>query len=67
MLKKEMNEMFDKMSYEQQKEAMRLLEDNQSYNTQSYDNQSYDDSCNIVEIVVEAVFACIKVIAKQLF
>ena len=57
MLKKEMNEMFDKMSYEQQKEAMRLLED----------NQSYDDSCNIVEIVVEAVFACIKVIAKQLF
>ena len=57
MLKKEMNEMFDKMSYEQQKEAMRLLED----------NQSYDDSCNIVEIVVDAVFACVKVIAKHLF
>lgn len=57
MLKKEINEMFDKMSYEQQKEAMRLLED----------NQSYDDSCNIVEIVVDAVFACVKVIAKHLF
>lgn len=57
MLKKEMNEMFDKMSYEQQKEAMRLLED----------NQAYDDSCNIVEIVVDAVFACVKVIAKHLF
>lgn len=57
MLKKEINEMFDKMSYEQQKEAMRLLED----------NQSYDDSCNIVEIVVDAVVACVKVIAKHLF
>ena len=57
MLKKEMNEMFDKMSYEQQKEAMRLLED----------NQAYDDSFNIVEIVVDAVFACMKVIAKHLF
>lgn len=57
MLKPEMNKMFDNMSYEQQKEAMRLLDD----------YQSYDDSCNVVEVVVDAVVACVKVIAKHLF
>lgn len=57
MLKPEMNKMFDKMSYEQQKEAMRLLDD----------YQAYDDSYNVVEVVVDAVVACVKVIAKHLF
>lgn len=57
MLKPEMNKMFDNMSYEQQKEAMRLLDD----------HQAYDDSYNVVEVVVDAVVACVKVIAKHLF
>jgi hypothetical protein len=58
MLKPEMNKMFDNMSYEQQKEALRLLQE---------DTQQYDDSCNIVEVVVEAVLNVVKVIAKNLF
>jgi len=58
MLKPEMNKMFDNMSYEQQKEALRLLQE---------DTQQYDDSCNIVEVVVEAVVNVVKVIAKNLF
>lgn len=57
MLKPEMNKMFDNMSYEQQKEAMRLLDD----------HQAYDDSYNVVEVVVDAIVACVKVIAKHLF
>lgn len=58
MLKPEMNKMFDSMSYEQQKEALRLLQE---------DTQQYDDSCNVVEVLVEAVVNVVKVIAKNLF
>lgn len=58
MLKNEFNSMIDSMSYEQQKEALRLLQE---------DTQQYDDSCNIVEVVVEAVVNVVKVIAKNLF
>jgi hypothetical protein len=58
MLKNEFNSMIDNMSYEQQKEALRLLQE---------DTQQYDDSCNIVEVVVEAVVNVVKVIAKNLF
>jgi hypothetical protein len=58
MLKPEMNKMFDNMSYEQQKEALRLLQE---------DTQQYDDSCNVVEVLVEAVVNVVKVIAKNLF
>lgn len=59
MLKKEMNSIFDNMSYEQQKEAMKRITDT--------DTQAYDDSCNIVEVVVDAVVNVVKVIAKNLF
>ena len=58
MLKNEFNSMIDSMSYEQQKEALRLLQE---------DTQQYDDSCNIVEVLVEAVVNVVKVIAKNLF
>jgi len=58
MLKNEFNSMIDSMSYEQQKEALRLLQE---------DTQQYDDSCNVVEVLVEAVVNVVKVIAKNLF
>ena len=58
MLKNEFNSMIDNMSYEQQKEALRLLQE---------DTQQYDDSYNIIEVVVEAVVNVVKVIAKNLF
>jgi hypothetical protein len=58
MLKNEFNSMIDNMSYEQQKEALRLLQE---------DTQQYDDSCNVVEVLVEAVVNVVKVIAKNLF
>ena len=58
MLKNEFNSMLDSMSYEQQKEALKLLQE---------DTQQYDDSCNIVEVLVDAVVNVVKVIAKNLF
>ena len=58
MFRKSLYDTLDSMSYEQQKEAIRLLEE---------DTQQYDDSCNVVEILVEAVVNVVKVIAKNLF
>ena len=58
MLSKEIADKCKNMSYEQQKEVMSYLNN---------DNQAYDDSCNIVEVVVEAVVNVVKVIAKNLF
>ena len=58
MFRKSLYDTLDSMSYEQQKEALSLLEE---------DTQQYDDSCNVVEILVEAVVNVVKVIAKNLF
>ena len=58
MFRKSLYDTLDSMSYEHQKEALRLLEE---------DTQQYDDSCNVVEILVEAVVNVVKVIAKNLF
>lgn len=58
MLKREFNDMLDNMSYEEQKEALRLLQE---------DTQSYDDSCNAIEILVEAVVNCIGAIGRLIF
>ena len=58
MFRKSLFDTIDSMSYEQHKEALRLLEE---------DTQQYDDSCNVVEILVEAVVNIVKVIAKNLF
>ena len=58
MFRKSLYDTLDSMSYEQQKEALRLLEE---------DSQQYDDSCNVVEVLVEAVVNVVKVIAKNLF
>ena len=57
MLKDRVNDMFDKMSYEKQKEALRVLED----------HQAYDDNCNVVEVVVEATVAAVKALVKLIF
>jgi vacuolar-type H+-ATPase subunit E/Vma4 len=58
MFRKSLYEELDNMSYEQQKEALKLLQE---------DTQQYDDSCNVVEVLVEAVVNVVKVIAKNLF
>ena len=58
MLKNEFNSMIDSMSYEQQKEALRLLQE---------DTQQYDDSWDIITPIVETVVNVVKVIAKNLF
>ena len=55
MLKNEFNSMIDNMSYEQQKEALRLLQE---------DTQQYDDSWDIITPIVETVLNCIKCIFK---
>ena len=55
MFRKSLYEELDNMSYEQQKEALRLLEE---------DTQQYDDSCNVIEVLVEAVVNVFKTIFK---
>ena len=57
MLKKEFNDMLDNMSYEKQKELLRSLED----------QQSYDDSWNFIEVVVDATIAAVKALVKMIF
>lgn len=57
MLNKEINDRVKNMSYEKQKEVIRLLDD----------NQSYDDSCNIIEIVVDSTIEAIKALGRILF
>ena len=55
MFRKSLYEELDNMSYEQQKEALRLLQE---------DSQQYDDSCNVIEVLVEAVVNVFKTIFK---
>lgn len=55
MFRKSLYEELDNMSYEQQKEALRLLEE---------DTQQYDDSWDIITPVVEAVVNVFKTIFK---
>ena len=62
MLRNEIYSKFENMSYEKQKEVLKQLDE-----IKQDDNQAYDDSCNIVEILVDAVVNVVKVIAKNLF
>ena len=58
MLKKEFNDMLDNMSYEQQKDLMKKI--------QNDDFQSYDDSCNVIEVVVDAVINAVGTLVKMI-
>lgn len=57
MLNKEINDRLKDMNYEKQKEVLRMLDD----------NQAYDDSCNIVEIVVDATIEAVKALGRLIF
>lgn len=57
MLNKEINDILKDMNYEKQKEVLHYLED----------NQSYDDSCNIIEILVDATIEAVKAIGRLIF
>lgn len=57
MLNKEINDMLKDMNYEKQKEVLRYLED----------DQSYDDSCNVIEILVDTTIEAVKAIGRLLF
>lgn len=57
MLNKEINDMLKDMNYEKQKEVLRYLED----------DQSYDDNCNVIEILVDATIEAVKAIGRLLF
>jgi hypothetical protein len=59
MLRKEFEEMCDNMSYEQQKEMLRKMKNN--------DYQQYDDSCNVIEVLVDSVAACAETIGRMIF
>ena len=57
MYKKDMETYLNEMSYEQQKELVYKLED----------QQSYDDNCNVVEVLVTATTAAVKALVKLIF
>lgn len=57
MYKKDMESYLNEMSYEQQKELVYKLED----------QQSYDDNCNVVEVLVTATTAAVKALIKLIF
>jgi hypothetical protein len=57
MYKKDLESYLNEMSYEQQKELVYKLED----------QQSYDNNCNVVEVLVTATTAAIKALVKLIF
>ena len=57
MYKKDMESYLNEMSYEQQKELVARIED----------QQAYDDSCNVIEVAVEATVAAVKALVKLIF
>ena len=57
MYKKDMESYLNEMSYEQQKELVARIED----------QQAYDDNCNVVEVLVTATTAAVKALVKLIF
>ena len=57
MLNKEINDMLKDMNYEKQKEVLRYLKD----------DKSYDDNCNVIETLVDATIEAVKAIGRLLF
>ena len=59
MLNREINDELKNMSYEKQREVLDMIKD--------MDTQAYDDSCNIVEVVVDAVINAITAVGRLIF
>ena len=57
MFNKDFESYINEMSYEKQKELVSKLED----------LQAYDDSCNVIEVVVEATITAVKALVKLIF
>lgn len=59
MLNREINDELKNMSYEKQREVLDMIKD--------MDTQAYDDSCNVVEVVVDAVINVITAVGRLIF
>lgn len=57
MFRKSLYEELDNMSYEEQKALYGRIED----------QQAYDDSCNVIEVLVEATVTAVKALVKLIF
>ena len=57
MFNKDFEDYINEMSYEKQKELVRKLDV----------MQAYDDSCNIIEIVVDATIEAVKAVGRLIF
>lgn len=57
MYKKDMETYLNEMSYEEQKRLVERIED----------QQAYDDSCNVIEVAVEATVSAVKALVKLIF
>lgn len=62
MLKNRVNDMFDKMSYEEQKEALRVLEDMDSCVRHNDEAEG-----NVLEVVIDAVFNAVGALGRLIF
>ncbi|MGM9544217.1 MAG: hypothetical protein ACI3T9_04475 [Romboutsia timonensis] len=60
--KNRMNDAWDKIPVQHQKQILEEME----HKAYQQDFQNYDDSCNVIEVLVDAIIACVKVIAKHL-
>ena len=63
-----LNQAWDKVPEQHKKQLLEELEHKayqQDFNDYTKDEKcNYDDSCNVIEILVDAIIDCIKVIAK---
>ena len=67
MLRKEINELLDNMSYERQKEALRVLEDMDSCVRHNDEYEDDEEESNILEVVVEAFVNAIEAACRLIF
>ena len=65
-----LNQAWDKVPEQHKKQILEELEHRayqQDFNDYTNDEEcNYDDSCNPIEILVDAIIDCIKVIAKHI-
>lgn len=64
-----LNQAWDKVPEQHKKQILEELEHKayqQDFTYTAEDNCSYDDNYNIIEVVIDAVINCIKVIAKHI-
>ena len=61
-----LNQAWDKVPEQHKKQLLEELEHKAYQQDFTEDKCNYDDSCNVIEILVDAIINCVKVIAKHI-